>query len=267
MHPDWRRICDKFMQATSYAPEEMDEGWKDRKYDRANRPETYLTYPDAAVRIELGKPDFPDAPSLWSVLEGRRSKRNFLDQPMTLNQLNVLLWATQGVTADMGDYQLRTAPSAGALYPLETYLIVNNVEGLERGLYHLDVRGWALEGLRLEDLRDAGTEALLDQEMCRHSGVNFVWTAVIERCRAKYYERTYRYLWWDSGHVAENLALAATALGLGCTCMGAWYDGLMCELLGIDGVEHVSALTATVGTIQGEDWLADRRAPPKDVPS
>ncbi len=264
MHPDWRRICDEFMQATSYSPAEMDEGWKDRRYDRENRPETYLTYPGAVARVELGEPVFPDRAPLWTALRDRRSKRNFLPDPLTLNELNLLLWGTQGITADMGDYQLRTAPSAGALYPIETYLVVNRVEGLAPGLYHLDVRGWALECLREADLRDAGCRALLDQEMTRASGVNFLWTAVIERCRRKYYERAYRYIWWDAGHLSANLSLVATSLGLGVCVMGAWYDDLVHELCGIDGREHVSALTATVGRIRGADWLEDRRAPPKE---
>ncbi len=262
MHPDWQRICDEFMQATSYSPAEMDEGWKDRSYDRDQRPETYLTYP-GKPRVALGTPTFPEGPSLWQALGERRSRRNFLDTPMTLNELNVLLWAASGITADAGDYQLRTAPSAGALYPIETYLTVHRVEGLAPGLYHLDVRGWALERLRDGDLAEEATTALLDQGMCRHAGVNLFWTAVLERCRRKYYERAYRYVWWDVGHVCENAWLAATGLGLGMTCMGAWYDDLAHTLLGIDGVEHFSVLTATVGRVQGDSWQEDRRAPPK----
>ncbi len=264
MHPDWRRICGEYLEATAYSPEEMEEGWADRHYDRSNRPETYLTYPNALARVELGKPQFPETGPLWQVLAERRSKRNFLSEPMHLNTLNVLLWSTQGVTADMGDYQLRTVPSAGALYPIETYLFVNRVEGLEPGIYHLDVRGWALEALRLEDVSELGSEALLGQGMCKDASVNFVWTAMIERCRAKYYERAYRYVWWDAGHIAQNLSIAATAMGLGVCSIGAWHDSLVHELLGIDGQEHFSALCATVGTIEGADWLADRRPKPSE---
>ena len=263
MHPDWRRICDEYLEATSYSPEEMEKGWADRHYDRSKRPETYLSYPDALTRVELGEPQFPEAAPLWKVLAERRSKRNFLSEPMSLNALNVLLWSTQGVTADMGSYQLRTVPSAGALYPIETYLFVNRVEGLEPGIYHLDVRGWALEALRLEDVSELGSQALLGQQMCRDASVNFVWTAMIGRCRAKYYERAYRYIWWDSAAVAENFLLSATALGLGACAMGSWYDGLVHELFGLDGVEHFSVLTASLGRVEGKDWLADRRPPVK----
>ena len=261
MHPDWRRICDAFVQATSYEHEGFEAAWEGRSYDRENRPETYLCYPDAVRRIPLGKPEFPDAPDFWTVLATRRSKRNFIAEPMSLNELNLLLWSSQGITADMGDYQLRTAPSSGALYPTETYLVVNAVNGLDPGLYHLSVKDWTLEAIALGDYREAGHKALRGQTMTEHAAVNFVWTCVIERCRAKYYERTYRYIWWDSATIGENMLLAANALGLGACLMGSWYDDLVHKLFNIDGREHLSVLTAAVGRVEGESWLNDRRPP------
>ncbi len=261
MHPDWRRICDAFMQATSYTPKGWEAWWKGREYDRDNRPETYLSYPDAACHVDLGEPQFPQGVDLWDTFRQRRSKRNFLPEPLGLNELNVLLWSAQGITADMGEYQLRTAPSSGALYPVETYLVVNNVDGLEPGIYHLDVANWRLEGIKLGDVRAAGHQALRGQAMTEHAAVNVIWTAVMERCRAKYFERAYRYVWWDSAVIAENFLLAATGLGLGACTMGSWYDDLVHELLGIDGQEHVSVLTASVGRITGADWRQDRRPP------
>jgi SagB-type dehydrogenase family enzyme len=163
----------------------------------------------------------------------------------------------------MGDYQLRTAPSSGALYPTETYLVVNRVAGLEPGLYHLSVEDWTLEALQLGDFCAAGHKALRGQSMTEHAAVNFVWTTVIERCRAKYYERTYRYIWWDSATVGENMLLAANALGLGACLMGSWYDDLVHQLFELDGVEHFSVLTASVGRVSGSSWLEDRRPPVK----
>jgi SagB-type dehydrogenase family enzyme len=263
VHPDWQRICDEFMVATSYEEEGFDAMWEGRSYDPADRPETYLSHPDALARIPLGEPDFPPAPDLWQTLATRRSKRNFLDRALTLNELNVLLWSTHGITADMGAYQLRTAPSSGALFPVEVYLVVNDVEGLEPGLYHLSVEDWTLEALRLGDLREEGFQALRTQSMTRLAPVNIIWTAVMARCRAKYHERAYRYVWWDSAVVGQNFLLAAHALGLGASLMGSWYDDKAHTLLGIDGTTHFSVLTASVGRVQGEDWLTDRRPPPK----
>ena len=114
MHPDWQRICNDFLQATSYSIEGWEQHWEGRNYDPNNRPETYLTYPNAKEIIPLGKPVFPQHTNLWATFQNRRSKRNFIDVPMTLNELNILLWCSQGITADMGNYQLRTAPSSGA---------------------------------------------------------------------------------------------------------------------------------------------------------
>ncbi|MGD7652892.1 MAG: SagB/ThcOx family dehydrogenase [Verrucomicrobiales bacterium] len=262
MNENWRQICDDYVKVTSYDRATLDAVWEGRSYDAKNRPETYLTYPDALRRIPLGEPEFPeDTASLWKVFAERRSKRNFLPEALTLNELNVLLWSTQGITADMNGYKLRTSPSSGALFPLETYLLVSRVEGLEPGLYHLDVKGWALEALKFDpEIAETAYSIALDQEHCRHAAVTVLWTAVLPRCRAKYYERAYRYVWWDVGHTSENLNLAATGLGLGCVSMGAWYDKQAHELLGIDGKEHVSAMMASVGKVGG-DWKSDRRAP------
>ena len=85
---------------------------------------------------------------------------------------------------------------------------------------------------------------------------------MLDRCRAKYYERAYRYVWWDAGHISQSLAVAASALGLGACCIGAWYDSVVHEMLGIDGRTHFCALAAAVGKVKGEDWLADRRPLP-----
>jgi len=261
MHPDWRRIGEEFMQATSYTPEGWDEWWADRHYDRENRPPTYLSYPNAACHVRLEEPQPPPGVDLWQTFQQRRSKRNFLPESLQLNELNLLLWSCQGITADMGDYQLRTAPSSGALFPTETYLVVNAVEDLEPGIYHLDVQNWRLEGIRMGDFREAGHAALRGQTMTQHAAVNVIWTTVMERCLAKYFERAYRYIWWDAAAIMENFLLAATGLGLGACAMGSWYDDLTHELLGIDGKEHFSVLTASVGRIRGQDWLEDRRPP------
>lgn len=258
LRADWRRVCAEFMDATSYAPGDLEPEWW-KHVDQSKRPPQYLSYEDAVVRIPLGQPEFPPSPDLWQLIETRRSKRNFVETPMTLNELNALLWSTQAITGDRGAYQVRTVSSAGALYPIETYMLVNNVEGLEPGLYHLNVQDWCLEGLKLGDVREFSFEVTEGQEMARIAAVNFVWTALIERTRYKYQERAYRYVMWDVGHVAQNLHIAANALGLGVCTIGHWFDVTMHDYLGIDGQEHFSALMASVGKVEGQDWLKDRR--------
>jgi SagB-type dehydrogenase family enzyme len=264
VHPEWRQICDNFVVATNYASnEEILEAWEARDPFDYGRHNPYLRYDDAVCRVPLGMPDFPQAHSIWEVFRNRRSRRRFIDRPINLNQLNVLLWCSQGESAEFKEpglsYRLRTAPSSGALYPIETYLFVNSVADIQPGLYHLDVERWALEGLRLGDLREEAYEGLSEQSHTRAAAANIIWTAVLPRCRNKYYERAYRYIWWDVGHISENLHLAATALGIGSCAMGAWLDSKINQSLGIDGVEHLSVLTASIGPVEGIDWQSDRR--------
>ncbi|KAA0544621.1 SagB/ThcOx family dehydrogenase [Bacillus sp. BGMRC 2118] len=260
MRDNWEQICEEFIEATSYGYGELEKGWH-LKANHLSKPPTYLKYPNAKKVIKLEKPNFNEVPSLWSVLQNRRSKRNFINKPMTLNQLNLLLWGTQGITADLGDYQVRTSPSAGALFPIETFMFVHNVEGLEKGLYHLNVQDWTLEGMKVGDYSNFVFEVTEEQEMTKKAAVNFVWTAIVNRTLYKYKERTYRYIWWDVGHISQNLHIVSSALGIGSCTMGHWYDKEMNEFLGIDGKSHLSVLMASVGNVEGTDWLHDRRPP------
>ena len=268
MKSNWREICDDFISATSYqTKQEYMDVYANRSYSYSQH-NPYLNFPDAKVRIPLGKPDIPKGPDVWDVISNRRSKRKYTDKPLTLNELNVLLWSTFGESGEVPipakegekgfNYKIRTVSSSGALYPIEAYMLINNVEGISSGLYHLDVKNWELEGLKLEDVSEFSCDVAIGQELTRCSAVNFVWTAVLPRCRDKYYERAYRYVLWDVGHIAQNLHIAGNALGLGVCSIGAWADGAMNEYLGIDGKEHLSILMASVGNVGG-DWLSDRR--------
>jgi SagB-type dehydrogenase family enzyme len=264
MNPEWRRICDDFVVTTNLpSREELEEVYSWRKPFDYARHSPYLRYEAAVCRVPLGAPEFPPSQSIWEVFRNRRSRRAFIDLPISLNQLGVLLWCSQGesgeIKGETKSLQLRTAPSSGALYPIETYLFVNAVSDVRPGLYHLDVKHWALEGLRLGDLREEAYDGLLQQPHTRTAAVNVIWTAVLPRCRDKYYERAYRYIWWDVGHISENLHLAATALGIGSCAMGGWVDSKINHSLGIDGVEHLSVLTASIGQVEGRDWRSDRR--------
>lgn len=265
MKSNWREICDDFIIATSYeTSQECIDADANRTYDYSQH-NPYLSFPDAKVRIPLGKPDFPEVSGLWDVISSRRSKRKYIDKPLTLNELNILLWSTFGesaeVTSNRGGLEskrkVRTVSSAGGLYPIEAYMLISKVEGITPGLYHLDVKNWELEGLKLEDVSEFSFNASLFQELTRCSAVNFVWTAVLPRCRDKYFERAYRYVLWDVGHIAQNLHISGNGLGLGVCSIGAWADGEMNEYLGIDGKEHLSILMASVGHVGG-DWVSDR---------
>lgn len=173
--------------------------------------------------------------------------RDFAPQAITLGALARLLWSVGGVREKRWGFLFRIVPSAGALYPVETYVMVNRVEGLDRGLYHLHVPTFSLELVKEGDHSRTLTRAALGQEMVATCGVTFIWTAVIDRCRVKYGERAFRYVYLDAGHVGQNLYLAATSLGLGCCTIGAFFDDEVNQVLGVDGLEETALYLGVVG--------------------
>jgi SagB-type dehydrogenase family enzyme len=239
-----RSIGQKFQQETKYTPHNL--GGHDA--DWARIPERYKNYQEPVRRCELPEPHFAEGFGLWDVLRRRRSERNYYAAlRLPLDVLSVLLWATQGITAGTSSYQLRTAPSAGGLYPIETYLMARAVEGLDQGFYHFRPHTFDLEFIRSGDFGNALAEATLGQEMIAEAQVTFLWTAVVERSRWKYRQRAYRYIYLDAGHIAQNLYLAGTALDLGVCAVGAFFDDRVNELIGVDGAEETVLYMASVG--------------------
>jgi SagB-type dehydrogenase family enzyme len=227
---DREHIGEEFQQATKHGRSKM----AGRGLDWASRPPTYKTYPGAA-RSPLPSPARPILP-FDEALKNRKSVREFSDQPLALEELSYLLWASTGIRESRGGHDFRTAPSAGALYPIETYVVVNLVNGVDAGIYHYDIKGHALELLRKGDLGEEVAHAALEQDMCAHAPVVVIWTGIFERSRWKYGQRAYRYVYLDAGHVAANLALSAAALGLGSCQVAATFDDEVNRLLSVDGV-------------------------------
>lgn len=221
------------------------------RWDWKNPPELYKSCRSLEV-LPMPLPQKNDGMPLWEALSKRRSLREYREEPITMGELSQLLWAAQGISGEIDGYSIRTAPSAGALYPIETYLVANFTEGIDRGIYHYLVREHALELLRRGDFRQEAAAAALDQEMCTKAGVVFVWTAVLQRTKWKYGERGYRYIYKDAAHICQNLYLASTALGLGCCAIGACHDREVDGLLGIDGEEEVTVYLASVGRIRSQ---------------
>ena len=212
-------------------------------------PGRFKTYPQAEL-LPLSQPDFSKAADLWQCLARRRSERDTTPEPLSGEELAKILWAAQGVTARAGIYLLRTAPSAGALYPFETYLCVNGVEGLSQGIYHFNVAEFGLARLKEGDFNQIITAAALGQPVVRKAAVVIIWTAMMLRCMEKYRERAVRYIPMDLGHVCQNVQLAATALGLGSCPIGAFYDDEMNELIDVDGEEETVLYMVTVGKLR-----------------
>lgn len=180
--------------------------------------------------ITLPAPKLSSKVSLEEALHQRRSIRDYSDEALTLAEVSQLLWAAQGVTAEWGG---RTAPSAGALYPLEVYLIAGNVDELAPGVYKYRPDGHALVQLRDEDVRVELAEAALGQTCVKNGAIDIVISAVYERTTTKYSDRGVRYVHMEAGHAAQNICLQATALGLGVVTVGAFDDDQVKDVVGM----------------------------------
>jgi SagB-type dehydrogenase family enzyme len=235
-------IGERFQEETKYVRGKLGGGYRLRQ----TRPEPVRLFPEAA-RISLDPPALEGGMPIWEAVNGRRSIRNFAREPLDQAELSQLLWAAQGVTREGINWRFRAAPSAGALYPVETYLSVQNVNGLEPGIYHYSPGDHALELLTEGDFRARLAEAALDQDFVAEAGVVFCWTAVFARSAWKYAERAYRYVYLDAGHVAQSVALAAVALGLGSCQVAALYDDEVNSLLRADGAEESILYLTAVG--------------------
>jgi SagB-type dehydrogenase family enzyme len=234
-------VGDDFQEGTKYR-----RGQQWTPLDWSKRPKTYKIYP-SKKKIQLSL-QFPEhSIPFVEVLKKRKSIRSYSSKALGINDLSFLLWASTGIQRKQRGYEFRTAPSAGALYPIETYLVVDNVQGLNRGLYHYGIASHALEELGLGSFVEQIAHAALDQEMCLEAPVTFVWTAVFERSKWKYKQRAYRYVYLDAGHIAQNLALSATSIGLGSCQIGAIFDEEINEIIGVDGLEESAIYLSVVG--------------------
>ncbi len=196
--------------------------------------------------IDLPRFD-PDEKDIWQALLKRRSIRKYKKRALSLRSLSKLLWAAQGITARVGNYYLRTAPSAGALYPIETYLLINDIERVPNGIYHYNVIFGHLEELSIGDYGKELGSCCLGQPMCWNAQVVFIWSSVSRRTMSKYGSRGIRYVFMDVAHICQNVLIAASALGLGACPIGAFFDDEVNELLGLDGIEESVIYLASVG--------------------
>jgi len=180
--------------------------------------------------IKLPEPRDDSDVSIEQTLLSRRSVRSFTSEPLTLKEVSQLLWAAQGITDSLGR---RTAPSAGALYPLEVYAVVGNVKDLASGVYKYEPEKHQLVRVMDGDIRGELANAALGQGSVRGGAVAFVITAVYERTTVKYGDRGIRYVHIEVGHAAENLCLQATAMDLGAVTVGAFTDEQVAAVLNL----------------------------------
>ncbi|MGB7533338.1 MAG: SagB/ThcOx family dehydrogenase [Halobacteriota archaeon] len=185
-------------------------------------------------RIKLPEPSYTGNISVETALSKRRSIRDYSGENLTLEEVSQLLWAAQGITAPWGG---RTAPSAGALYPLELYTVVGDVEGIDKGVYKYSREEHELEKVKEGDIRAELADAAIGQECIRDAAIDIVFTAVYERTTRKYGERGIRYVHIEAGHAAQNVYLQAVSLDLGTVVIGAFIDGEVKEIMNMQEQE------------------------------
>lgn len=241
-------IGSEFMRLTRY--ENMDMPGEQRGEPQ---PPLELDYDPAGSLIPLPEPGEIETPpmDLRRAIENRRTGRRYTDQPLALDELAYLLWATQGVKeVTRRPVTLRTVPSAGARHAFETYLLVNRVTGLEQGLYRYIALEHALLAVALgPEKNEQMTAACLDQKQILNSAVTFIWTVVLERMAWRYGQRGYRYLHLDAGHVCQNLYLAAESLGCRCCAIAAFDDQAANSVLGLDGDNRWVIYLSSLGKV------------------
>jgi len=182
--------------------------------------------------IKLPAPQHRGLVSVERALAARRSIRNYNNTPLELEETSQLLWSAQGISNARG---YRTAPSAGAVYPLEIYAAIGNVKNLAAGIYKYIIREHALVEKAAGDLRQDICRAALHQSYIAAAPVVLMLCTINERAMNKYGERGWRYIFMEVGHAAQNVCLQAVALGLGTVVIGAFHDS------DVQTVAHMSA--------------------------
>jgi SagB-type dehydrogenase family enzyme len=188
--------------------------------------------------------------SLEESVASRRTRRAFHPKPLKLEELGQLLWAAQGITG--ADGNLRAAPSAGALYPLDLYAVVgeSSVQGLEAGIYHYVPSRHGLEQIAHDDVRKEVARASLRQMWMAEAPVSLVLTAEYRRIEGKYGPRGRRYAIMEIGHAGQNIFLQAEALGLGAGIVGAFDDAGLAKVLHLPPT-HEPLIVMPVGHPRG----------------
>jgi SagB-type dehydrogenase family enzyme len=221
--------------------------------DGIPHPPAQKTYRVSSSLIDLTLPKHLNlgSMSVFDAIMRRQSHRTYDGSPISVDELSFLLWATQGVHRVIRDGQtiLRTVPSAGARHPFETYIYANNIHSLENGLYrYLAIEHKLLPIAIGKGLVDDVHESTNEQYV-HDSAVVFIWTAIPYRSEWRYGPLAHKMIAQDSGHLCQNLYLACESIGIGTCAIGAYNQGAMDRLLGVDGHDEFTIYVATVGRI------------------
>ena len=212
-------------------------------------------YPKDAALIQLIKPENLTIGniSLLDAVNNRKSKRKFTDESLTLEELSLLLWVTQGVRKISGGGKLirKTVPSGGSRHPFETYLCINRVDGVEPGLYRYLPFEHKLCFLKTDpDLSEKINTACDKQSFVGKGAVVFIWTAVPYRSEWCYSFVAHKMIAIEAGHVCQNLYLSCEAIGAGTCAIGDYNNKKIDTIIGVDGKDEFVIYIAPVGKVK-----------------
>ncbi len=185
--------------------------------------------------VTLPSPDHAGNLPVEAALAARRSVRAYSEGPLHIDEISQLLWSAAGISCEETGY--RTAPSAGATFPLELYLVVGDVVSLSSGLYHYETEGHRLRKVSSGDLRTDLYAAALQQAPIRDAPALLILSAVYERTTRRYGQRGVQYVHMEAGHAAQNVYLQAVSLGLGTVVIGAFDEERVLTIMGTSSDE------------------------------
>lgn len=172
--------------------------------------------------------------SVHQAITERRSRRSFSEGSLSIEQVSEILYATTGITDKSG--RLRSAPSAGATYPIDTYILVRDVAGIEKGIYRYILGKHALELVKKGDFAGKLAEAGLGQSSLAKAQITIALFGVFERTTGRYGKRGEQYVHNEIGHIGQNIYLIAEALGLSTVAIGAFHENKVSAIFGVDGI-------------------------------
>jgi SagB-type dehydrogenase family enzyme len=240
----------RFLKSPVNSPVDLLESDEDKGIEA---PPIQKPYPSDAELLDLIAPEefSLGETSLIAVLKKRKSRRKYVDEALTLEEISFLLWAVQGVRRVSGKTPVtfRTVPASGGIHPFETYLVINKVENLQPGLYRylpIEHKLLLVSPLSPEWLKRL-VYACRGQKFLSKSAVIFIWTTIPYRTEWRYASEAHKAIAQASGHVCQNLYLASEAIGAGTCAVTAYAQNEMDSLVGVDGQDEFTVYVAPVG--------------------
>jgi SagB-type dehydrogenase family enzyme len=256
MLKEYRQLLKHKEPITGTERKKEEEKEKEEEEEEIKAPPLEKECPKNAKRIDLVPPEKITVGTmpLIEAINQRRSCRKYEKEPLTIEELSFLLWITQGVkdVSPNRIYTKRTVPSGKGRHPFETYLIVNNVKGLEEGIYRylaLDHQLCYKEKGKKEQKKRI-QEIVYGQEFVGTSAVVFAWSVIPERIEWCYNVWTHKTILQDSGHICQNLYLGCEAIGAGTCAMTVYNQKKIDQFLELDGEEEFIIYMAPVGKIK-----------------